>query len=144
MGISRVPPGRYGLTVLLDSSVLMQAQRMPDSEAALHLRQILASGEAVVTGPVVMEYIKGAKTREELDLFTQFIVSIDYLDTDQPVWLTAGQLSNRLLRSGLTLTDADVIIAATAIRHNVPLYTFDKGFNRIPDLRLYQPSSALT
>ena len=117
---------------------------MPDSEAALHLRQILASGEAVVTGPVVMEYIKGAKTREELDLFTQFIVSIDYLDTDQPVWLTAGQLSNRLLRSGLTLTDADVIIAATAIRHNVPLYTFDKGFNRIPDLRLYQPSSALT
>ena len=129
------------MTVLLDSSVLMQAQRMPHSEAALYLRQILASGEAVVTGPVIMEYMKGAKSREELVLFTQSIVSIDYLDTDQAVWLTAGQLSNRLLRSGLSLPDADIIIAATAIRHEVPLYTLDKGFNRIPDLRLYQSSS---
>ena len=130
------------MTVLLDSSVLMQAQRMPHSESALYLRQILASGEAVVTGPVIMEYMKGAKSREELVLFTQSIVSIDYLDTDQAVWLTAGQLSNRLLRSGLSLPDADIIIAATAIRHEVPLYTLDKGFNRITELKLYEPSSA--
>ena len=126
--------------ILLDSSVLMQAQRMPDSQAALHLRQMLATGEAVVTGPVVMEYMKGAKTSEEVDLFTQFIVSIDYLETDQPVWLTASQLSNRLLRAGLSLPDADIIIAATAIRYDVPLYTLDKGFNRIPELKLYEPS----
>ena len=126
--------------ILLDSSVLMQAQRMLDSQAALHLRQMLATGEAVVTGPVVMEYMKGAKTSEEVDLFTQFIVSIDYLETDQPVWLTASQLSNRLLRAGLSLPDADVIIAATAIRYDVPLYTLAKGFNRIPELKLYEPS----
>ena len=87
-----------------------------------------------------MEYMKGAKTSEEVDLFTQFIVSIDYLETDQPVWLTASQLSNRLLRAGLSLPDADVIIAATAIRYDVPLYTLDKGFNRIPELKLYEPS----
>ena len=115
---------------------------MPHSESALYLRQILASGEAVVTGPVIMEYMKGAKSREELVLFTQSIVSIDYLDTDQAVWLTAGQLSNRLLRSGLSLPDADIIIAATAIRHDVPLYTLNKGFTRIAELKLYQPSSA--
>ena len=126
--------------ILLDSSVLMQAQRMPDSQAALQLRQMLATGEAVVTGPVVMEYMKGAKTSEEVDLFTQFIVSIDYLETDKPVWLTASQLSNRLLRAGLSLPDADIIIAATAIRYDVPLYTLDKGFNRIPELKLYEPS----
>ncbi len=130
------------MTVLLDSSVLIQAQRMPDSEASVHLGSLLASGEAVVTGPIVMEYIQGALSPEELDTLTERIISLDYLETDQMVWVTAGRLSNRLLRTGLSLTDADVIIAATAIRHNVPLYTLDKGFIRIPELELYEPSLA--
>ena len=128
------------MTVLLDSSVLIQAQRMPDSDTTLHLGALLASGEAVVTGPVIMEYIQGALGPEELDTLTERIVSLDSLDTDQMVWVTAGQLSNRLLRSGLSLPDADIIVAATAIRHNVPLYTLDKGFNRIPELKLYESS----
>ena len=38
------------------------------------------------------------------------------------------------------LTDLDVVIAAVAIRHDIPLYTLDRGFDRIPELRLYQPS----
>ena len=128
------------MTVLLDISVLIQAQRTPDSETTLHLGTLLASGEAVVTGPVVMEYIQGALNPQELNTFTDRIVSLDFLETDQMVWVTAGQLSNHLLRAGRSLPDADIIIAATAIRHNVPLYTLDKGFNRIPDLKLYEPS----
>ena len=130
------------MIILLDSSVLIQAQRMPHSETTLHLGELLASGEAVVTGPVIMEYIQGALGPEELDVLTERIVSLDSLDTDQMVWVTAGQLSNRLLRAGLSLPDADIIIAATAIRHDVPLYTLDKDFNRIAELKLYQPSSA--
>ena len=128
------------MTVLLDSSVLIQAQRRPHSETTLYLGALLASGEGVVTGPVVMEYIQGALSPQELDAFTERIVSLDFLETDQMVWVTAGQLSNRLLRTGLSLTDFDVVIAATAIRYDVPLYTLDKGFNRIPELKLYEPS----
>lgn len=112
---------------------------MPDSETTLHLGALLASGEAVVTGPVVMEYIQGVLNPQELNAFTDRIVSLDFLETDRMVWVTAGQLSNRLLRAGLSLPDADIIVAATAIRHNVPLYTLDKGFTRIPELKLYEP-----
>lgn len=108
------------MTVLLDSSVLVQAQRMPDSETALRLGELLASGEAVITGPVAMEYIQGALGPEELDTLTEWIVSLDSLDTGQMVWVTAGQLGTRLLRAGLPLPDADIIIAATAIRHDIP------------------------
>ena len=38
------------------------------------------------------------------------------------------------------LTDLDVVIGAVAIRYDIPLYTLDRGFDRIPELRLYQPS----
>ena len=94
----------------------------------------------MVTGPVIMEYIRGARYGEELDFLTERVISIDCLDVDQQTWVTAGRISNRLIRMGQMLTDLDVVIAAVAIRHDVPLYTLDRGFDRIPELRLYEPS----
>ena len=126
--------------VLVDSSILINAQRQPNSNDSIRLISLLSSGEAVVTGPVIMEYIRGARSSEELEFLTERIISIDCLDVDQQTWVTAGRISNRLIRLGQMLTDLDVVIAAVAIRHNVPLYTLDRGFGRIPELRLYQPS----
>ncbi len=75
----------------------------------------------------------------------EFLISrirtIDYLEMDQQAWILAGRISNRLSRSGQTLSDFDVAIAAAAIRHDVALFTLDKGFQRIPELTLYQPST---
>ena len=79
------------MTVLLDSSVLIQAQRLPESEATRQLGALLVSGEAAVTGPVVIEYIRGARSQEELEFLIQRIVSLEFLEMDQPVWVIAGQ-----------------------------------------------------
>ena len=128
------------MKVLVESSVLINAQRRPDSAASMELISLLSSGEAVVTGPVIMEYIRGARSAEELDFLTERIVSIDCLDVDRQTWVIAGRISNRLIRMGQMLTDLDVVIAAVAIRYDIPLYTLDRGFDRIPELRLYQPS----
>ena len=126
--------------ILVESSVLMQVQRLPDSEEARELAALMASGEATVTGPVIMEYLRGARSTEELEFLAERLSSIDYLEADQQTWVIAGRLNNRLIRSGTRLPNMDVAIAATAIRHDVPLYTLDGGFKRIPELRLYQPS----
>lgn len=93
-----------------------------------------------MTGPVIMEYIRGARSAEDLDFLTERIVSIECLDVDQQTWVTAGRISNQLIRMGQMLTDLDVVIGAVAIRYDIPLYTLDRGFDRIPELRLYQPS----
>ena len=86
-----------------------------------------------------MEFIRGARSQEQVDRFTRIAVSIDFLEMDKAVWVVAGILGGQLKRRGLGLPASDVIIAATAIRYDVPLYTLDKGFDRIPDLKLYQP-----
>ena len=127
--------------ILVESSILMQVQRLPDSDEARELGALMASGEAVVAGPVIMEYLRGARSQEELGFLAERIGSIECLDMNQEVWVIAGRLSNRLIRSGCMMSDLDVAIAATAIHHGVPLYTLDGGFGRIPELRLYQPSS---
>ena len=127
--------------ILVESSVLMQAQRLPGSEVAEHLAALIASGEAAVTGPVIMEYLRGARSTEEFDFLASRIVSIDYLDVDQQTWVLAGRLNGRLIQSGQRLPNMDVVIAATAVRYDVPLFTLDGDFARIPELDLYEPPS---
>ena len=127
--------------ILVESSVLMQAQRLPDSEVAKDLASLMASGEATVTGPVIMEYLRGARSPEELEFLAERLVSIDCLEMDQQAWVIAGRLSNRLIRTGETMTDLDVAIAAAAIRHDVPLYTLDGAFEWVSELRLYRPTA---
>jgi predicted nucleic acid-binding protein len=125
--------------ILVESSVLMQVQRLPGSREARELAALMSSGEAAVTGPVIMEYLRGARSPEDFEFLARRIVSISYLEMDQQAWVIAGRLSKRLIRAGEKMTDLDVAIAAAAIRHNVPLYTLDTGFERISELRLYRP-----
>ena len=126
--------------ILVESSVFIQVQRLPNSKETIELGTLLTSGEAAVTGAVMMECIRGARSAEELDFLIRSFLSIDYLEMDQQTWVIAARLNNRLLRDGNTLSDFDIAIAATAIRHNVPLYTLDTGFDRIPELTLYEPT----
>ena len=125
--------------ILVESSVFVQAQRLPESREARELAALMSSGEAAVTGPVIMEYLRGARSPNELDFLAERLVSIDYVEVDQQAWVTAGRLSSRLMRAGEMMSDLDVAIAAAAIRHDVPLYTLDRGFARIPELKLYSP-----
>ena len=128
--------------ILVESSVLMHAQRLPNSDIAKHLAALIVSREAVLTGPVIMEYLRGSRTQDEFDFLAERVVSIDYLEVDQQTWVLAGSLSRRYMRSGETMSDLDVVIAATAIRHDVPLYTLDGGFERIPELKLHKPPTS--
>ena len=128
------------MTVLVDSSVFIQVQKLPHSRASEELRDLIASGEAAVTGPVVVEYVRGARSPQQIEFLTRSVLSIHYLDTDRQAWVIAARISNRLMRSGNRISVPDAAIAATAIRHDVPLYTLDKGFSRIPELKLYESS----
>ena len=127
------------MTILLDSSVLIHAQRQPNSEIAGQVLALLTSGEAAVTGPVIAEYIQGARSQDELNFLVRRIVTLDFLEMDQAVWVITGRLGNLLNRLGAPLPIADLSIAATAIHYEVPLYTLDRGFENIPELILYQP-----
>ena len=128
--------------ILVESSVFIHVQRLPHSKEAIELAALLTSGEVAVTGAVIMECIRVARSAAELEFLIDSFLSFHYLDMDQQTWIIASRLNNRLLREGNTMSDFDTIIAATAIRHNVPLYTLDKGFERVAELTLYEPTQS--
>lgn len=116
---------------LLDTSVFIgQEQDRPTGElpdeaaisvltlAELHLGVLLA---------------KGAKVRSQR-LRTLSLVerSFDALPVDDAVARTFAEIVAEARRRGRRPRVIDTLIAATAARHNLPVYSQDAGFKRIP------------
>ena len=71
--------------------------------------------------------------RIENDLLRDIIV----LDFDKACCIEFGRLNGRLLTRGIVVSPPDLIIAATALVHDLTLVTHNtRDFQKIPDLRL--------
>jgi tRNA(fMet)-specific endonuclease VapC len=67
-----------------------------------------------------------------------YLASWTILPVSDPVALLFGELRVYLRQRGELIADFDLLIASTALNHDLTLITFNKRhFDRIPDLRLY-------
>lgn len=70
--------------------------------------------------------------------FLQFIRGIDILPLNRPIMKEFAKLRGQLRKTGQRLDDPDLLIAATAIYHDLTLFTHNRRhFSRIPTLKLY-------
>ena len=125
--------------VIADSSVWIVFQRDPDSAVGRDMDSLLGEGKVVMVGPVLAEILQGSRSENEFAFFADRMTALPFLDAEQNTWLQVGGLSFHLRKRGLTVAFADLIIAALAIQHGVPVYTLDQDFQRIPGLQLYEP-----
>lgn len=73
--------------------------------------------------------------------FQHFLTSYHRLGLIDPIMEWFAELRFYLRRRGQMIQDFDVIIAATALYYDLTLLTFNLShFQRIPELKLYQPS----
>jgi tRNA(fMet)-specific endonuclease VapC len=74
----------------------------------------------------------------------QFRVLLNRFTTiplSDPIMEVFARTRARLRRSGQLIPDMDLLIAATALNHDLTLVTRNRRhFDRIPDLTLYQPN----
>jgi tRNA(fMet)-specific endonuclease VapC len=62
------------------------------------------------------------------------------LPLEDPILEQFAELRAHLRRIGRPLPDFDLLIAATALHHDLTLLTFNRRhFERVPDLKLYRP-----
>jgi predicted nucleic acid-binding protein len=68
----------------------------------------------------------------------RFLASAVVLQVTDQISLVFGELRAYLRQRGQLIEDFDLLIAATALVHDLTLLTFNRRhFERIPDLRLY-------
>jgi tRNA(fMet)-specific endonuclease VapC len=71
-------------------------------------------------------------------VFRAFLRAVDVLPLTRPIMRRFARLRGDLRRQGRLIGDPDLLIAATALHHNLTLVTGNRDhFRRVPGLRLY-------
>jgi predicted nucleic acid-binding protein len=85
---------------------------------------------------------RGDSGQQEL-LFRSFLANVDVVPFDFDAAVLFGALRFRLRRAGIAPGDPDIMIAATAIHHDLTLVTHNrKHFDQIEGLKLYDWSES--
>ena len=94
----------------------------------------------MLVGVVYAELMRGARNQEQLEVLQDTLLSLPYTETDKDTWTLTGKILNSLDRTGERIPVPDALIAAIAIQNDLPVYTQDEHFDRVSDLRRYEPS----
>lgn len=126
------------MRVLLDTSVCVDALRgRADAERRLRAFDPTELALSVIT---VTELQVGAglvaaraAARQKVDAF---VGVFDVLTVTRDIAERAAEVRVAMRRSGRSLGDFDLLIAATAMAYDFPLLTGDRDFLAVPGLRL--------
>ena len=127
--------------VIADTSVWINAQRMPDSRDSREFWRLFDRREIVLVGPVFAELLQGSRTQREFDTLLNRFDALDYLEANRETWQTVARIRRHLSEHGCMIGFSDTITGALSIQYDLPLFTLDGHFEKIPDLRLYQLTS---
>ena len=122
---------------MIDSNILIDA--MNGIVNAISFLEEQQATEVQISIVSAMELIAGCRNKNEMGELQRFFQRCALL----PITTTASQVAFQLMESfylshGLILPDA--LIAATAIEHNLTLYTRNtRHFRMIPQLKINQP-----
>ena len=122
---------------VIDSNILIDAMNGVVAAVAFLAEQ--QETEVQISIVSAMELIAGCRDKTEMRELQKFLERCTFL----PITATISQVAFQLMESfylshGLTLPDA--LIAATAIEHDLTLYTRNtRHFRMIPQLEINQP-----
>jgi predicted nucleic acid-binding protein len=126
--------------VLLDTNILiLYYRKQPGYKDLLH--QAREMGWVYISAMTRLEIVRGMRDRERASTF-------ELLDAFETISITGetADLAGELIRSwkahGITLGDADALIAATAIEHNLALITTNPKHFPMPELTVFQTNEA--
>jgi predicted nucleic acid-binding protein len=85
-------------------------------------------------------YFSGHDPAAEERGFRQFLQGVAVLPLNRAIMRRFAHIRGNLRRTGQIIGDPDILIAATALHHNLTLATGNVNhFRRIPGLQLYRP-----
>jgi predicted nucleic acid-binding protein len=126
---------------VFDTSVLVDALAGTRRSNAT-LMSVLARGEKLLLCTIVLyEWLRGPRSPAELAVQESLFPSDGALQFEAGDARLAASLYNQVRRA--RSREADIAIAACAIRHQAQLWTLNRAdFADIPELRLFDPKAS--
>jgi predicted nucleic acid-binding protein len=124
--------------ILLDTTVLLDVLRSRQNRRST-LAQLIGGGHTLATAAInIGEVYAGMRLGEEAKT-EAFLSRLECYPTTATIARRAGFLKSAWARKGLTLSLADMIVAATALEHGLTLMTDNRKDFPLPELELYPP-----
>ena len=125
--------------IFLDTDVCVAYLR-GDARIVAKLRSF-GAGELAVPAMTAAELFYGAEKADDSDRnrmrVEEFLGSVDVVQTDENTIRTFGYVKAYLAKAGLSIPDADLLVAATALSRSCPLASGNvRHFSRIWGLQL--------
>ncbi len=120
---------------LLDSGIVIRHLRKYTGYPAL-LDDLTTQGTVFISVMSRFEILRGMREKERADT-TDTLNALESLPIDEAVAELAGELVRAWRAKGFTLGYADVLIAASAILHNLPLVTTNPKHFPMPELTVF-------
>lgn len=126
--------------VLLDSDILslyFKKDPLVLSAAQDYLLDNFFFTFSIITRFEILRGLKARNASRQMIAFDSFCKNNEILELDDAVVVRAADIYSTLHKTGQLVGDADILIAATALEHNLPLVTNNQNhFNRISGLQL--------
>jgi predicted nucleic acid-binding protein len=121
---------------LLDTSVIIDALNQKRGRWQL-LGSLVEAGDTLACSVVTLTEIYAGVRPKEMALTQQFLDAMEHYQLDSRLARDAGLLKNEWAKQGQTLGVVDLIIAATALAHNLVLMTDNRKDFPMTQLALY-------
>ena len=126
---------------LLDTDTLSEVMKARDPQTQRQAKEYLASyGRftfSIITRYEILRGLKAKEATRQILAFEDRCRKSTVLPLTDEIVIQAAELYGDLYRKGQLITDADILIAATALAHNLSLVMENAAhFQRIPGLRI--------
>ena len=125
-----------GNSVLLDTNIVIDLFKGDKKIFAFLEEQQAVYIAAAVLGELFLGAYRSANEARHLQEIKGLLLKCTVLSTDTMTAENYGRIKAALLKKGKPIPENDIWIAATALQHQLPLYTKDKHFNEVDNLTL--------
>jgi predicted nucleic acid-binding protein len=116
---------------LVDASSWIEFLRGRNTGPSERVKTLLKEGKTVWCDITLVELWNGAQGHLEKAALKELEQEVRLYPVNASAWLNARELARRCREKGVTASTADIIVAACAAEHNLPLEHCDHHFDRI-------------
>ena len=113
--------------VLIDTSIWIEFFRQREPYHSM-VTKLIDDDQVVCCGIILAELMQGAKSDKELAILDDFPKVFAFIPEPPDLWASAGKLSGKLRRKGITVGLSDCFIATAAASVKVQVATLDSHF----------------
>lgn len=129
------------MKLLPDSNIFIDYWRNRDGLAQKY-ESVFSNEEILISGVVRAELLHGARSEKHLQSMSAMLDAFEDVNLEGTDWNTLGEYLYKLRMDGITVPLADAMIAATAIKLDIPVWTGDNHFElmktMLPQLKIYE------